>query len=112
MNVFYAFVVLGIFASACSQLLLKTSAARNHESRLAEILNWRVILGYVIFFCSMLINTIALGHGVRVKDMPVLESLGYIFVPVLSYMILHERLSSRLILGMGIIGMGIIVFYA
>ena len=111
MSWYYFFVIIGIFASACSQLLLKTSANKGHANWVAELLNWRVMLAYAIFFCSMLVNTIALGHGVRVKDMPILESLGYVFVPLLSFCFLHERLSKRLALSILLIGCGIIVFY-
>lgn len=109
---FYIFVILGIFASSCSQLLLKTSADREHTSLITELLNWRVILAYTIFLGSMLVNTIALAHGVKVKDMPVLESLGYVFVPVLSFLFLKESFSRRMLCSIALIGMGIAVFYA
>lgn len=112
MNWFYLFVAIGIFASSCSQLLLKASADKKYTSRIAELLNWRVILAYVIFLGSMLVNALALGHGVNLKDMPILESLGYVFVPVLSYMFLHEKISFRLLISIMFIALGIIVFYA
>lgn len=111
MNVFYLFVAIGIFASSCSQLLLKTSADRHHSNPLTEILNPRVLLAYAIFFGSMLVNTIALGHGVKVKDLPVLEALGYIFVPLLSFLFLHEHITKRLVFSVLLIGSGICVFY-
>ena len=69
----YILVAVGVFLSSCSQILLKKSAQVGHSSMIAEMLNKRVIL----------INIIALAHGVKVKDLPILEALGYIFVPLL-----------------------------
>lgn len=111
MNIFYFFVAFGIFGSSCSQLLLKTSADRKHTSKITELLNWRVMLAYAIFLISMFVNTIALGQGVKVKDMPILESLGYVFVPMLSYFFLHESISRRLLVSIALISAGIFVFY-
>lgn len=111
MNLFYLFVILGIFASSCSQLLLKISADKHHKSWTASILNWRVIMAYVIIFVSLLINITALGNGIYVKDLPILESLGYVFVPFLSLVFLKERISRKTMLSMVLIIVGIFVFY-
>lgn len=111
MNIYYLIVVIGIFASACSQILLKQSANRTHINKIYEILNWRVILAYGIFFCSMLINIFALRNGVFLKDIPILEALGYIFVPILSLLFLSEKITKRVIMSMVIILIGIFIFY-
>ncbi len=111
MNIFYLIVVIGIFASACSQILLKKSANRSHSNKIYEILNWRVIIAYGIFFCSMLINIFALRNGVYLKDIPILEALGYIFVPILSSFFLFEKITKRVLLSMVIILVGIFIFY-
>ena len=108
---FYFWVVFGIFASACSQILLKQSADNNHKSWLASMLNWRVILAYLIFFGSLIINITAMSRGVNLKDLPVLESLGYVFVPILSWFFLKEKIDKRILLSMTLIIIGIIIFY-
>lgn len=108
---FYILIVFGVFASACSQLLLKQSADKQYKSWLASMLNWRVILAYAIFFGSLLINITAMSKGVNLKDLPVLESLGYIFVPVLSWFVLKEKIDRRMLLSMTLIIIGIIIFY-
>ena len=108
---YYFIVILGIFACACSQILLKESADKNPKGWIREMLNWRVAVAYAIFFGSLLINITAMSKGVNLKDLPILESLGYIFVPVLSYLILKEKISKATIISMFLILSGIIVFY-
>lgn len=109
---FYCLVVVGIFACACSQLLLKKSADKERgRGIIATILNWRVILAYAIFFCSLFINITAMSKGVNLKDLPILESLGYIFVPLLSFVVLKEHISWRTVVSMMFIISGVCVFY-
>ena len=111
MNIFYLIVIAGIFASACSQILLKQSANQQYSHWVFEYLNWRVILAYAIFLGSTLINVFGLKNGVNLKDLPILESLGYIFVPILSLLFLTEKITKRTLTAMFIIFIGIIIFY-
>ena len=111
MNIFYFIVIVGIFASACSQILLKQSARQKHNHWLYEFLNWRVITAYAIFLAATIINIFGLRNGVNLKDMPILESLAYIFVPILSLFFLSEKITKRTLAAMFIIIIGIIIFY-
>lgn len=52
-----------------------------------------------------------MSKGVQLKDLPILESLGYVFVPFLSLMVLKEKLSKWNICSIAFILLGIIVFY-
>lgn len=108
---YYLFVILGIFACSLSQLLLKRSANNKHTSRIYEMLNPLVIMAYSIFFCSLIINIWAMRYGVQLKEMAMLESLGYIFVPLLSVVLLKEQVSKRIVCGILLIILGIVVFY-
>ena len=107
----YLLVILGIFSCSLSQLFLKKSANKEHKSRLLEIINPLVIISYMIFFCSLLVNIWAMGKGVQLKEMAMLESLGYIFVPLLSWLFLNETITKRMVLAIFIILGGIIIFY-
>ena len=107
----YLFVILGIFACSVSQLFLKKSANKEHRSKMFEILNPQVVFSYGIFFCTLLINIWAMSRGVQLKEMAMMESLGYVFVPLLSFLILHESISKRTILSILVIIFGIFVFY-
>lgn len=107
----YILIVTGIFLSACSQILLKNSADKEHKSFIQSMLNWRVITAYAIFFGSLFINITAMSKGVNLKDMPILESLGYIYVPLLSFLVLKEKITKWTLISMMLIISGIIVFY-
>lgn len=52
-----------------------------------------------------------MSNGVNLKDMPILESLGYIFVPLLSLLVLHEKITARTGLAIVLIFIGVIFFY-
>jgi len=108
---FYILVAIGVFLSSCSQILLKKSAQKEHTSKVSEILNKQVIIAYSIFFISVIFNVIALGHGVNVKDLPILEALGYVFVPILSLVFLKEAITKKNTWALLVILCGIIVFY-
>lgn len=109
--IFYIFMIAGIFACSLSQLQLKRSANEEHKSRIYEVINPLVIMAYIIFFSSLLINIWAMSNGVQLKEMALLESLGYIFVPLLSWFVLKEQITKRTILAILMIILGIIVFY-
>lgn len=107
----YLFVIMGMFACSCSQILLKNSANKKHSSFIASMLNWRVILAYVIFFGSMFINVTAMSHGLNLKELPILEASSYLFVPLLSYLFLKEKIRLRELGAMFLVFFGILVFY-
>ena len=101
--------VVGVFVSSISQIILKKSAEREYPSKIREYLNVRVVFAYIIFFgatlCSILAYTkIPLSLG------PILESSGYFFVAILSYIFLKEKISKQKMLGLSIIIVGIVIF--
>lgn len=107
----YLFVVIGILACSMSQMLLKTSAGKHHRSRIREIVNPLVIMSYLVFFSALIVNIWAMSKGVQLKEMAMLEALGYIFVPLLSWLFLKETITWRTILAILFIVLGIFVFY-
>ena len=107
----YLFVLIGIFLCSMSQILLKRSANAEHSSMLFEFVNPLVFVAYAVFSTSLLINIWAMRHGLLLKELTVLESLGYVFVPFLSYIILKERITKRAVCATSIIIIGIIIFY-
>lgn len=108
---FYLLVVAGVFACSAAQLLLKTSAAEKHSSPMMAFFNWRVLMAYSVMVVSLLVNIYAMHCGVQLKDMPILEATGYLFVPCLSAICLKEHISRHTVLSIVFIVMGIIVFY-
>lgn len=99
-----------VILSSVSQILLKKSAAKSHGSFLREYINPLVITGYGLMVAATL-TTIAAYQGMDYKNGPVIESLGYILVMILSYFFLNERITVRKAVGYCMILLGVVVFY-
>ena len=109
MNNYVILFIFGVFISSCAQVMLKVSAGEKHKSVTHEYLNIKVLGSYVIFFIAAFLNVIAL-KGIYVKNAPVLEALGYIFILIMSSLILKEKLTKRKVFGNLIIIIGIFIF--
>ncbi|MBE5881027.1 MAG: multidrug ABC transporter [Lachnospiraceae bacterium] len=106
----YILIYIGsVFVSSVSQVLLKSSAGKTYDSIWQEYLNPKVIFAYGMFFASSLITILAY-KGVPLSMGPILEASGYIFVAVLSYLFLREKISKRKLAGLLAILIGIVVF--
>lgn len=99
----------GTFFSAISQILLKQSANKDYSHPLKEYLNWRVITAYGLFFGILLLNTWCYTQ-VDMRYGPVIDTAAYVFVLILSKVILKERITRGKIIGNLIIILGIIVY--
>ncbi|MCR5001605.1 MAG: EamA family transporter [Lachnospiraceae bacterium] len=100
--------VFSVFISSVSQIILKSSADRKYDSRIKEYLNPRVIIAYGIFFMATLV-TIYAYKGIPLSLGPILETTGYLWVSLLGYFILKEKISKRKMLGLVVVICGIIV---
>ncbi len=109
---YYLIVIIGVLACSVSQLFLKKSAIEEHRTIVGMMLNWRVVLSYSVMLITLIANIFAMRNGVLLKDMPVLEASGYIFVPLLSWLFLSEKLTKNNIVAILLIIIGIIIFYA
>lgn len=99
----------GTFFTAISQVLLKRSAQKEYKHPIYEYLNWRVILAYAIFFGVLLVNTYAYTR-VDMKYGTVIDTFSYVFVMILSYLVLKEKFTRGRVIGNLIIITGIIVY--
>lgn len=102
-------LLLSVFISSVSQILLKKAANRKYENPVREYLNPLVIGAYAMFFSSVILTMLAL-KTVPLSMSPILESTGYIFVSVLGYFFLKERFSRRKLAGIALILVGIAIF--
>ena len=100
---------LGTFFSAISQVLLKQSAGKTYKSVIYEYLNWRVIVAYGISFSTLLLNTYAF-TVVDMKYGAVIDTFSYVFVMVLSWLILKEYFTKGQLIGNLTIITGIFVY--
>ncbi|MEA4853348.1 MAG: EamA family transporter [Christensenella sp.] len=105
------FMAAGVFISSVSQILLKISAERNIDAKgfKAQYLNKFVIIGYLLLFIAMLIP-LYVYQFVPLKYGAVIESLGYVFVMILSALILKEKITKKKLIGNLLIIAGVIIF--
>ena len=83
---------------------------KKYGSVIREYLNLPVISGYGLMFVGMLLGVIGYRH-VEYKNGPVVESVGFIMVMVLSRLFFGEKITKRKVLGNILILAGILVFY-
>jgi len=108
--IFSVFIYLfGTFISAVSQILLKKSSQKKYNNWIREYLNVRVIAAYGIFFFATLCTVFAYKY-VPLSMGPILGTVEYIFVALLSYFLLKERITKKKLFGLLIIIFGVLVF--
>ncbi len=100
--------VVSVFISSISQILLKISANTEYKDKLHEYLNPKVIVAYGIFFLATLVTVFAY-KGLPLSLGPILETTGYVFISILSRVILKEDINARKLLGLFVVVIGIIV---
>ncbi len=108
-NIYVLLLLVSVFISAVSQILLKKSALQTHSSWLKEYLNIRVISAYFLFFCAVLIDLIALKF-VPVSFVPVIETSSYIFIIIFSRIIFKEKISIKQYSAIVLILSGILIY--
>lgn len=109
-NPYIFFLLLAVVISAFAQILLKKAATKTYKSVIFEYLNPYVICGYGIMVLGMLLNVVAFTR-VDYKNGPVIDSLGFLFVMILSNIFFKEKITKKKVIGNAIILIGILIFY-
>ena len=110
MNKYLLLALLSVTIASFSQVMLKLGAGKTYNSKIREYLNFYVITGYGMLFVSMIL-TIVVYSRLSYLSVPVVEAVGYVLVPVLSFFIFKEKLNKRKIAGIVCILLGIMVYY-
>ena len=108
LNKYVGIFLLSVFIASCAQIILKNSADGEHRNFVSEYLNIKVILGYALMGISTLGAIIAY-RGIELKNGPILESFGYVFVFILSWVFLKEQPTVNKIIGFSLIIAGIVI---
>ena len=104
-------VVFSVLCAAGAQMLLKQGAKKQYPSFWRQYLNPWVMGGYTIMAASLMLNIFCLSHGVQVKEVSIIESLSYLFVPCLSWLFFKEDITWRKAGAIAVIMTGIVVFF-
>lgn len=106
---FSGIYILGVIISAFAQVLLKKSADIERENKIKEYLNFKTIFAYGIFFGATLCTVLAYKY-VPLSMGPILGTTEYVFVAILSYFMLKEKVSKKKMLGLITIIFGVLIF--
>lgn len=109
MNIYLLVLFIATIFSAGSQVLLKQSARMEHKSWIYEYLNWRVITAYAISF-GVLFSTTYAYTKVDMRFGPVIDTFTYVFVMILSYLLLKEKFTRGQLIGNLIIIAGVLIY--
>lgn len=107
---YYAIAIGSVVIASVSQILLKKGAMKKYNSFLREYLNPYVISGYFLMFISLFLTMLAY-RGMDFMNVPVIEAIGYVLVPVLSYFFFREQFTKKKVIGIALILCGIFVYY-
>ena len=108
---YYLLVIISVLSAAGAQMLLKQGAKKHYASFIRQYMNPWVMGGYAIMGCGLLLNIFCLSRGVQVKEVSIIESLSYLFVPLLSWMFFKERITWRKAGAIAVIMIGVVVFF-
>lgn len=102
-------LLLGVFISAISQVMLKKASMKQYASPILEYLNPMVILAYVMFVGTTFLSILAY-RGIPLSMGPVLEATSYIYVTIFGVTIFKEKLNKKKILALACIIGGILIY--
>lgn len=107
--IYSGILLVSVFISAISQVMLKISANKPHKSAVREYANPLVIAAYAIFLLSTLLTVFAY-REVPLSLGPVLESTSYLYVTAFGALIFKEKITAKKIGALALIVGGICVF--
>lgn len=108
--ILYVFILLlSIFISSISQVMLKKAAMRNYDSKIKEYLNPLVVIAYIMFIGTTFLTVIAYKE-IPLSLGPVLETTSYIYITFFGVKLFEEKLNMKKKISILLIIMGIIVY--
>ena len=102
-------LLLGVFISAISQVMLKKAAMKKHDSIIEEYLNPLVIFAYVLFVGTTFLSILAY-KGIPLSMGPILEATSYIYVTMFGVTIFKEKMNLKKVVALVMIIVGIVVY--
>ena len=102
-------LLVGVFVSAISQVMLKKAALKKYDSVIKEYLNPLVIVAYIIFVGTTFLSIIAY-KGIPLSMGPVLEATSYIYVTIFGMTIFKEKMNKKKMISLLLIVGGIVVY--
>lgn len=109
-NIFYLLLPLSGLITAISQIMLKISADKKHDTSIREYLNAYVIGSYVLFTLVILLNIFTYTK-IDYKYTVIINATATIFILIFSHIFLNEKITRMKILGNTLIVLGMAIFF-
>ena len=107
--IYSSILLLGVFISAVSQVILKKESMKEHDSLSKEYMNSKVMFAYILFVGTTFLSIFAY-KVVPLSMGPVLEATSYIWITIFGVLIFKERITKIRFLALILILCGIAVF--
>lgn len=104
-----ALLLLGVFISSISQVMLKKSAIKTYDSKIKEYLNPLVIVAYILFVGTTFLSIFAY-RGIPLSMGPILEATSYIYVTIFGIVFFNEKMSRKKWIALVLIITGIALY--
>lgn len=101
---YLCFFLFSILIASFSQIILKKGAGQKNI-----FINKYTIVGYTLMGISTLFTLIGY-KGVDLTMSGILQGLSFVFVPVLSFFMLKEKINKQILFGIVVIILGIIIY--
>ena len=101
--------LVGVIISAFAQILLKKAAMVERKSKIEEYLNFKTMFAYFIFFSATLCTVLSYKY-VPMSMGPILGTTEYLFIALLSYIFLKEKIKKKKFFGILVIVAGVLIF--
>ena len=109
-TVIYACILLlGVFISAISQVILKKSALKKYDSKIKEYMNPMVIFAYMLFVGTTFLSIIAY-RVIPLSMGPILKATSYIYITIFGVKIFKETINRKKVIALACIVSGIIIY--
>ena len=102
-------LLVSVFVSAISQVMLKKAAQRDYPNHLKEYLNPLVVFAYVLFVGCTLLTVLAY-QGIPLSWGPVLEATSYLYITLFGALFFAEKVTPRKLCALALIVSGICVY--
>ncbi len=102
-------LLLGVFISSISQVMLKKASLKKYDNFLQEYLNPLVLGAYVIFFCTTFLSIFAY-KVIHLSLGPALEATSYIYITFFGVVVFKEKLTKKKVFSLILIVTGILIY--
>lgn len=102
-------LLIGVFISSISQVMLKKAALKSYDTPIKEYLNPLVIIAYILFFGTTLLSVVAY-KVIPLSLGPALEATSYIYITFFGVVIFKEKLTIQKLFSLILIIIGILIY--